>query len=430
MAVPALQARDLSLIPGCEPGSDWDHWLSELQHALNLDEWLLSLSDSIQEDDWIIRRNEWGQWVAGRFIGEIAYKGRRLEIRPRFEGDFIEWLEAALNVAVIAESASHEYDGSFMNWLMATIWTRTLDSATRHGLPNLKRDQNHEGDFVRGRLDVRRTMRLKARGSLKVASTMRVRDLDNPISRTLVAAVKTLRSAIGGSFWQPQQSSDAIAQMRAAVGSNPSLPSRSELEGIRYSPITRRFRSVTELSWRIARREGLNNDPESGDADGFLLDAAELWELFLVQCLKEALPQCRVEHGTTSDDRTYLLGSETIDRSLGQLKPDCLVFTRDGDNLIAIIDAKYKHLRNTETRPTGVDRGDLYQLTSYLSRFDPYGKAVGMLLYPFDPELEVTSTAELGNPWCSEAGSQVRFERIPTGLAQAVSAIGALQIHS
>jgi len=47
-----------------------------------------------------------------------------------------------------------------------------------------------------------------------------------------------------------------------------------------------------------------------------------------------------------------------------------------------VADAKYTLLADSADRPTGVDRGDLYQLISYLSRYAPAGDAVGTLIYP------------------------------------------------
>jgi 5-methylcytosine-specific restriction enzyme subunit McrC len=96
------------------------------------------------------------------------------------------------------------------------------------------------------------------------------------------------------------------------------------------------------------------------------------------------------------------------------------VLVLDRGQAVAIIDAKYKRLRNTPERPRGVDRADLYQLASYLSRFAPVGEATGMLLYPRDPEQTQSSTAEASGPWLTEAGHKVFFERLPLGPDDAV----------
>jgi len=68
---------------------------------------------------------------------------------------------------------------------------------------------------------------------------------------------------------------------------------------------------------------------------------------------------------------------------MGGLKPDVLV--RRAGRVVAVIDAKYKRLANTQERPDGVDRSDLYQLVSrpWLSRSRAsYGCGLGVGRWP------------------------------------------------
>jgi len=104
---------------------------------------------------------------------------------------------------------------------------------------------------------------------------------------------------------------------------------------------------------------------------------------------------------------------------MGRLKPDILV--RRAGRVVAVIDAKNKRLVNTQERPQGVDRGDLYQLVSYLARFAPQGTAPGALVYPRDPDQHSLSTAESHDPWCSAVGNTVRFVRLALDPADAVT---------
>jgi hypothetical protein len=96
---------------------------------------------------------------------------------------------------------------------------------------------------------------------------------------------------------------------------------------------------------------------------------------------------------------------------LGRLKPDVLAF--DGPTAVLIADAKYKRLEDRwPDRPQGVDRADLYQLTSYLARYSPNGEALGLLVYPRDEQQQRPAVAEAKGPWRLQAGGQVRFGRI------------------
>jgi 5-methylcytosine-specific restriction enzyme subunit McrC len=407
-----------------------EHWLERLQEHVRASDHVIRLGEAIdREDDFIVYRDQFGGWRAGRYVGELAHQGRRLEIRPRFGIDVIgRWLEGALNLVAVPETAEREASESFIALLMAAVWAREVDRASRHGPPAFRCDQPHEGLYVRGRLDIRDTVHLRAHGSTHVASVSRYRDLDNDVSRTLVAAERVLHQAIGHRRWHTPRINEVLPQLTAVVGARPSLPTQSALEHIRYTPITRPFKEAAQLSWRIARREGFGAQSESGEAEGLLLDVAELWELFLLHCVEEAAANLSVQHGTTAPGRTFLLASEAdANQVLGRLKPDIIV--SDDNRTLAVIDAKYKHLRNAwPDRPDGVDRADLYQLASYLGRLDPHGAAQGMLLYPLDPEERAASTAENKGPWRTETRSRVRFERIPIEPDSAIESLRALLI--
>jgi 5-methylcytosine-specific restriction enzyme subunit McrC len=412
---------------------DEERWLGSLQQHLRASDYVVLLGEPAErEDDLIVSRDWRGRWWASRYIGELAYQGRRLEIRPRLGIDVIgRWLEGALNLVAVPETAERQPTESFLALLMAAVWSREVERASRHGPPAFRRDHPNEGLFVRGRLDVRGTVRLRAHTSTHLASVARYRDLDNDVSRTLVVAERALHQLIGHRRWHTPRIGEILPQLIAAVGARPILPSERALQRIRYTPITRPFKEAAQLSWRIARREGFGPQSEIGAAEGILLDVAELWELFLLHCVEAAVaPRLSVEHGTTAGARTFLLtraaeNSAPDAAGLGRLKPDIIV--RDGETPVAIIDAKYKRLEDDwPERPAGVERSDLYQLAAYLSGLDPHGVADGMLVYPRALAREEESTAEAKGPWRMESGSRVQFRRIPVSPEGATDALREL----
>lgn len=395
-----------------EAGYDEAAWLGRLQTRLRASEHVIRLGDAADDEDHVISRDWTGEWHAGRYIGEVVFEGRKLEIFPRLGLDVIgNWLEGALNLVAVPETAKQHGSESFIALLMAAVWCRQVDAASRHGPPAFRHDVVHEGFFVRGGLDVRRTARLRGRGSPHVASTTRPRELRNDVSRVLVAAERALTQVIGHDRWRTARVREILPQLYPAVGARPALPRWKDLQRIRYTPITRPYKQAAELSWRVARHEGFGAEAESGSVEGLLLDVAELWELFLLSCVRAAAPGLRVEHGTSAGQNDFLLRSRDGDHGLGRLKPDIIVFAEN--ELVAIIDAKYKRLVDRwPDRPAGTDRADLYQLTSYLAGLDLGGDAVGMLLYPRDPAQEGTATAEIRGPWVLADRNQLRFERV------------------
>lgn len=402
-------------------------------------EWLMRLAAHLQDDDHVLRLTGGdrvddeddpalglgpdGDWWAGRFVGELRFEDRELRIEPRLGIDTIGvWLAHALNLTVIPKAATSATGGPLIVQLIDCVWSAALADAARHGGPRLRRVSRHDHLFVRGRLDTAGTIRHRVARRPLVATIRSERDLDNPVARVLVLADRSLRSLLPARpTWRPALTAEVLSQLRAVVGSQPDLPNESELRRVRYTPITRRYAPVAQLSYEIAHRRGHLTSASSADASGVLIDVAELWELFLVHCARQAFGPAHVEHGTLERDGAYLLRSTTKpEKQLGRLKPDILIRDHNRE-LAAVIDAKYKRLRSWRDSPSGVDRGDLYQLTSYLSGHDV---PLGALAYP--PHDDDEAIADLDGPWATREGQQVRFLRVQADATGAMRTLQAL----
>lgn len=418
MTLPALSLEDLS--PHEAANAEEDAWLARLAAYLVDHDHTLHLSGrrrQDEEDDAALTRGADGRWWTGRFIGEIRFEGRELRIEPRLGLDVVGvWLARALNLSVIPKAATQAASGPLIAQLVDRMWSAAVAEAGRHGPPRFRRADVHEGPYIRGRLDVPGTVRLRSARRPKVASRLERRSVDNAVSRAIVLADRTLTSLLGlEKPWRPELATELLAQLRAAVGANPQMPSAREMRQVRYAPITRAFEPVARLSLEIARRRGTLTSGAGDDTSGVLIDVAELWELFLVHCARRAFGESRVEHGTGAGSNAFLLTSESDETAcMGRLKPDLLITDPRGREW-AVIDAKYKRLRNSRERPNGVDRADLYQLTAYLAGHDvPYGA----LAYP--PADDKARAVDLG-PWRTASGQRVEFLRLPAGEANCVA---------
>jgi len=421
--VTTLVFRDLAPFEGELDQAD-DAWLSAVaevdprQYRIGLD-----ADSTAVSDDWLplIERGPDGRWWGGRYIGFLRLHGRRLVIEPRLGLDIVEeWLDQAFGLAAPPASAKHASSEAFIVRLLARLWCRSLDAATRHGLPLLRLPRSHSGLYVRGRIDIPETLRHLAQGRASVASTTYDRSLAHPATRAIVCADRVLAERLATrAEWRTARVREVMPHLRGAVGSRPRLPSPAEVEQVRFTPITMRFKQAAVLSQRIASHLGYSAR-EGADAEGLLIDVAELWELFVLNCIRQATPAAvRVEHGTTAKGTDYLLNSANGDAGMGRLKPDVVV--SDGRGVVAVIDAKYKRLVDSRERPRGVDRSDLYQLATYASRFRPSRFAA--LLYPETDEL--TSTAERLGPWRNDDQTFL-FRRMPTNSAACRAALAEM----
>lgn len=417
--------HDLS--PYAAANSAEDQWLARLAAHLASGDHVIRLSDNIgrradDEDEAAISRRPDGRWWTGRYIGELRYEDRELRIEPRLGIDVIgAWLAYALNVTAVPNTATKAADGPLIVQVIDRVWSAAVADAARHGTPRLRRITHHDDVFIRGRLDAAGTVRHRAAGRPLLTMVRNERDLHNPVSRVLVLADRALRSLLPGKpTWRPALTENVLAHLRGAVGAHPHLPSRAELGGVRYTPISRRYQRVGQLSYEIARRQGHFTSAKSSDVSGVLIDVAELWELFLVHCARTAFGPSHVEHGTAERDGAYLLRSSTANAVLGRLKPDILIRDADG-RLRAVIDAKYKRLRSWAGSPSGVDRGDLYQLAAYLAGHDV---PIGVLAYP--PSDGDEARAHSAGPWLTRSGQTTRFERFSATASEAAEELRVL----
>lgn len=410
---------------------DAEHdFLVELEEHLESSDLVVRLGAARDDDEPVLSWAPKDGWFSGRYVGEIRLGDRTLRITPRVGEDIIAgWLEAVTNLIAVPDSSASGHSDVFVARLLAILWCRAVDKASRHGPPAFRAERTYEGLHLRGALDIRGTAALLSRGSVHLRSTARFRDMDNDVARTLVLAERTLTQHLGTNDWRTRGIRDLSAQLVPAVGARPRLPTVRVLERQRYTPITRPYRDVALFSHRIASQLGTAVQAEAGTCEGLLLDVAELWELFLLRAVRGAFPDHIVEHGTPEGEteRTYLLTNPDQPQGIGRLKPDILISRPDG-SVCAVIDAKYKPLAfRRPDRLDGVDRADLYQLTSYLSRFGTDDDTIGALLYP-DALLEPhhTTARAQGVRWSIDDRWAVHFETVPVTLDAAIARLPQL----
>lgn len=205
----------------------------------------------------VLSRCDDGQWQAGSVVADLWWGGHRLIIHA----DQCEPVTAG----------SRPITASYA----AAVWCSAVDEASRHGPPAIHREMSHVGPSLRGRLDARATMQLRTQASFLIASTYRARDLDNPVSRALVAADRTLRRQIGHDRWRTRRVQEILPRLYEAVGRRSTPPTLAELTRIKYSPITLPFREAAQLSCRIVAQDPLTTTVETGRAQGLILDLDE-----------------------------------------------------------------------------------------------------------------------------------------------------------
>lgn len=393
-------------------------WLRRLATRLHAEDFVVPFSGERDEDEPIVYCAWDGTWWAGRYVGSIFFEGHSLTIEPRFGLTTLRnWLFEATSVVLTDSPGRLREDESFIAQLLAIVWAQGFVEAARHGLPALRRDVASRGGTIRGRLDVSASIRLISAGTGEVVSVRTERSLDHAASNAIVAAYEVLRRWLGvpDEQWMPARAKELISQLKGVTGARPRVPTKAELDRVRYTPITAGFASIAELSRQIANRRGLNADVDyQGETKGALLDVAELWERYVLSVLRKAAAPMSVTHGTQDSAATRkLLRSDVTGQGLGTLMPDAIVHV--AGQVQSVVDAKYKSLHPSAIAPHGPQREDLYQMAAYISRFVPAGGKAswGILAYPHDPARPSIPQAESSSPWSLYDGRKVVFSSLP-----------------
>ena len=419
-----LVARDCSpFVP--QPTAAEAVWLRRLTTNVHATEFVVPVSGERDEDEPLVYCAWDGTWWAGRYVGSLSFEGHTLTIEPRFGlATLRNWLLEATSVVLTDSPGKLREDDSFIAQLLASVWAHGFVEAARHGLPALRREVTTTGPTIRGRLDIPSSLRLVAAGGFQVVSVRSERSLDHAASDAIVAAYEVLRRWLGvpDEKWLPARAKELIPHLMAITGARPRVPTKAELDRIRYTPITAGFARIAELSRQIANRRGLAADVDAnGETKGVLLDVAELWEMYVLSVLRKAVTPMTVTHGTREKDATKkLLHSNVTGKGMGTLIPDAIL--HKGDAVRGIVDAKYKSLHPSEGSPIGPRREDLYQMAAYLGRFRSASEShtLGVLAYPLDPKRPTTPNAELDSPWSLEADKRMGFICLPHESAAAI----------
>jgi len=393
-----------------QPTADEAQWLRRLATSVRASDLVIPFTD--ERDDEPIVYCAWdGTWWAGRYVGSLSFEGHRLIIEPRFGLSTLRnWLFEATSVVLTESPGQLRQDESFIVQLLATVWAHGFVEAARHGLPALRRDVSTKSSTVRGRLDIRSSLRLLASGGGEVVSVRSERSLVHAASDAIVSAYGVLRRWLPDEKWLPQRAKELLPHLIAVTGSRPRVPTKAELDRIRYTPITAGFAPVAELSRQIANRRGLSADIEAnGETKGVLLDVAELWEMYVLSVLRKAATPLTVKHGTRERMTSRkLLRSDVSGKEIGTLIPDAILFQHG--EVRGIVDAKYKSIHPSASAPQGPQREDLYQIAAYLGKF---ASALGMLAYPSDPSKPAVAFAEAHSPWKLTGEKRVVFVALP-----------------
>ena len=405
-----------------------DRWLRELSYHEVSNTQLFALSGLEQKGAFepIVYTDRHGQWWTGRYIGSLTFEGVSIEIHPRFGMEFVANNIPLSNFILVNIDANFVAGHKFIHYLQALLWLNYLSKAARHALPTVKQVNKHSSLVVRGRIDVKGTIGHRIKGQPQVASVTQSKQVHNAITTVVVMAFQEIERWFPNTnlmHWLPDSIVLRLQQMINVTPRHSDIPKAHDIKRIRLNSVTKAYKPLVALSMDILKSKGITESPDSGNNQSLLLDVAELWEIYVLDVLREAAPiALDVSHGTYESEG-YLLKSLDRGRKLGKLLPDYLI--KQQDEVVGVADAKYKRLGDAPWMSP--KRDDLYQMTAYLSKFSSVLN--GSLLYPNWNEDETESVVEKDNPWMLDSGQQINFISLPLVKSEAVEKVKILGIY-
>lgn len=329
--------------------------------------------------------NNDAKWYAGRFIGEATFvcngQQYRIRIEPRFGlKQLFRMLEQVFNIRLSDSKSLVNNDANFqflIKKIISFLWLHLLAKANNHGLPRHTVIKQHKGSTIKGKLDIRKSIR-PLYTEQQLVSTYREKELNNTIANILSKAFMIMKKEYEIGYLNfPANAKEAIEQLPLSDFQK-HIPD-IEYRKIAYKDIYLSYKPVVDLSWDIIKRKniGNNNSEKLKDSFSFFIDMAEIWELYLKSLLKRHFSNqgwiITPNHFVAYEGKNYRRA----------LIPDIVMRK---DDQVMVWDAKYKRMI---FHYLDYDRADFFQIHTYISYLNQNKKVVaGGLLYPISSRFD------------------------------------------
>lgn len=326
----------------------------------------------------------------GNYVGRFTCQGVQFDIRSRFGDAFMQRMLNFANDIFIDDGyvpGKRDIDGpDYARMMLYLLFAQALEKAFLLGLPKSYHSVAYHDSAVRGRIDTARFIRSDIPFHGKVASVSREQRESQPVVDVLARAIRAIEGNGGREMLR------RVAHVRAHLVERKSgkLVSAATIAKAKadkglQNPIFAPYKRVLELAEMVIRSE--STQPLAGGAarsQGFLINVAELFEIYVGKLLARRFPDWRVTSPKIDLHRGRFYERKII--------PDIVM--EHGDGRVAVFDTKYKRMHYRERNQHGagdVDRNDFFQIATYMAYYRQRRDCrlvLGGLLYPLadDPD--------------------------------------------
>lgn len=318
----------------------------------------------------------------GNYVGKFVWDGLSVDIRSRFSDQFLQRMLNFANdvylddVSVFSASVSKQID--FSKYVIYYLFVQTLEKAFLLGLPKAYKSVQHHEMKLKGKIDINRFIKLDIPFKGKISSTSREQHEIQEIIDTLYKAIKVIDMSGQGFTQNISHIKTHLKQQRSnRYVSNGTINVVMQSKALQ-NPIFTPYKQVLEYARFIINGNNLEEN-KNGDKKtyGFLVNVAELFEIYVTKLLRKEFPEWIVESPKIELYPNHFFARKII--------PD-IVMTRGND--VMVFDTKYKRMLIRDRYQNGgdLDRNDFFQINTYMSYYQQKGYRViaGGLLYPME----------------------------------------------
>ena len=343
------------------------------------------LPDSQGKDDELIistRMQDDGLYIqTGNFIGNFSHNGIDIEINSRFSNKFLErMLNFANDIYVDDVSLGKSIDAkeNLSKIIIYYLFIQTLERAFLLGLPKKYKDKNYHEAKVMGKVDVAKFIKTDVPFAGKISSANRERQEIGDIVLVLHKALKIVQKEAKGLIRPVVNALNYLSEIRESRLVTPNVVHNALNSKALHNPIYAPYKKVLEYAKLIIENEDAGTKSNGKQNLGFLVDVAELFEIYMRKLLQKEFKDWSV-----ASPKIELYKDKFFAR---KIIPDIVMSSSDK---VLVFDTKYKRMNMQGKDQYGlgdVDRNDFFQINTYMSYYQNQGKNViaGGLLYPMD----------------------------------------------
>ena len=258
------------------------------------------------------------------------------------------------------------------------LFIQALERVFLLGLPKEYKDKSYHEAKVMGKVDMAKFIKKDVPFAGKISSTNRERQEIGDIVLVLHKALKIVQKESKELIKQVINTLSYLNEIREPRFVTPNVVHNALNSKALHNPIYTPYKKVLEYASLIIENEDAGTKSNGKQNLGFLVDVAELFEIYMRKLLQKEFKDWSVNSPKIELYKDKFFARKII--------PDIVMSS--GDKVL-VFDTKYKrmNMRGKDQYGLGdIDRNDFFQINTYMSYYQNQGKNViaGGLLYPMD----------------------------------------------